>query len=82
MTTAQNCANAYVTVTITFAAEVTCDAKNHLIMQFFINAFYSDISSSDDTVTDESDIGFSSESDFEEYLSKRPSILLFSDESD
>ena len=61
----------------TCSCEVACGFKNNLVIEYIISTV--DSSSSE---SDESDIGFSSESDFEGYLLKRPNILQFSDESD
>ena len=57
--------------------ELKCSFKNNSIIQYIVNSNVSELNDSE-----ESSVGFSSESEFEEYLAKQPTVLQFSDESD
>ena len=59
------------------SCDLTCEFKNYTVLQFVVNSVESAFSNSDESST-----GFSSDSDFEGFLSKRPTVLQFSDESD
>ena len=58
------------------SCEVTCGFTHNPISHCIISTLDSDSDS------DESETGFSSESDFEGFIAKRPTVLQFSDDSD